>query len=188
MVYSKHENQSGYVNNNIIFQSDSDITGLRNRILECGIDTPYCYPIWIDFLGTDDDEEKRQIRDFDVDAAIVLYNFAILYTCEAQGTQQCGEALIAAKQRALHLFELAISVLTRRACLESEELLHNERQTLMVFLLSRSLYQLYSDLECHHQAITSRLALVTIWESIDDHYVSLELFEDYTRPTGASAA
>jgi hypothetical protein len=170
----------------IIFQSDADILCLRKRISECGIDTLHLYPIWIDFQGSG--EEKCQDRDLDVDAAIVLYNFGICYMYEAQAVRQNRAFCIASKQRALHLFELAHSILTCNVRIDTEGLIHSDRHTLMIFLATRSLYQLYTELGFHNQAVTASLALMDIWELVEERYASMELFDVYTKPMGASAA
>jgi hypothetical protein len=173
-------------NETIVFQNDNDIASLRSKVMECGIDTPQLYPVWIEFLGSDN--EACEDRDLDVDAAIVLYNFGVFYVSQTRAISQSHTFKIESEQRALHLTELAHSILIRNVCKKSEAMTRNDRHTLMMFLTTRSLYQLYSDLHFPGHAINARMALIHVWESINEHYESLELLHVSTKPMGAAAA
>jgi hypothetical protein len=174
-------------NKNVVFQNDNDIASLQSRIRERGFDTPTLFTIWLDSSSLED--EKSQDRDLDVDAATIIYNFAIFYMREAQTTRQTHQDHIMSKQRSLHLMELAHSILARHVCaMTAGTPVRNDRHTLMMLLVTRSLYHLYACLQLYRQAITARMALVSVWESICHHYQILELLDIYNKTMAASAA
>jgi hypothetical protein len=168
----------------IIPQSDVDTLSLRSHMFQYGFNTPYLFPILLEPLGVI--EEKIHARELDMDAIVLLYNYGTLHMCHNFPSGQ-GYSILS-KQRALCLFEHAHSILVTQIHGAMSDLCSNDRRIVAYFLLTRSLHQVYMDLQCHSHAIQARRTLFQAWELMDQQFTDLELLGVCIEPIGASAA
>jgi hypothetical protein len=170
----------------ILPQNDVDILSLRKHVLQYGLDSAYLYPIYLELLESV--EEKCSDRALTVDVTIILYNYGTLNMCKSSSGQQNQGHTNLSVRRALSLLEYAHSIFVNQIDVADIDETCNEKYTLVQFLLTRGLYQVYSDLNLHCQMTDAHKALTDVWEYIDQSCKDLEFQDMAKKPMGAPAA